>query len=105
VKNAGDRLLPEILELTQQMLRDASDEEWAQLQLLEQRRRKLIAACFPLDGPVSEPRQAADQIRQIIETGEMVAELASTARDGAGNALGELKQRRTATRAYRLVGG
>jgi hypothetical protein len=100
---SADSQLSEILGLTLRMLRNASDDEWEELQVVEARRRELITACFPLDDSIVDPRQAAEQLRQVIETGEMVAELVATARDEAGNALGELKQRRTATRAYQLV--
>ncbi len=97
-------LLREILSLSRQMLRHASDDEWELLQQAEQRRSRLIGTCFPVKTPLADPRATAELVRQIIETGDMVTELVINARDRAGKALGKLKQGRSATRAYRQIG-
>ncbi len=96
-------LLQQILETTRKMRERALDSDWENVHEMEAYRQALIERCFPLDGSVNNPAQAADWIREIIELDRSVMSLAAVAREELGNRFGKLRLGRQATNTYTSV--
>lgn len=97
------RELQSVVLLTRQMRQQAEAQQWEQVQLLEEQRRPLISAAFPVRHPIADPSAVAEAIREIIELDRQTMELGSGLKQEMGNLLGQINQGRHATRAYRAV--
>ncbi len=97
------RELQSIVELTRQMRERAEAQQWETVQQLEERRRPLIAAAFPVRHPIASPDEVAEAVREIIELDRQTMSLGNGLKNEMGSLLGQINQGRHATRAYRAV--
>jgi len=97
------QLLDEILSLTRQLHQHASQAQWDHLSPLEQARTGLIERCFPLDGSITDPAQAATTISEIISLDRQVMDRVRDAQQEIGQQLGKFRQGREATHAYQAI--
>lgn len=94
------QLLPEIIELTGEMQRQAESGDWEAVRETEAMRFRLMQDCFPLDGSVKDLQQAGCDIRSIIEQDKRLKEMVVAARKETGASISQLQQGRQATEAY-----
>ncbi len=96
-------LLIRILCLSREMRERALSSDWDSVHEKEKSRQKLIDACFPLDGSITNPAQTDASINEIIELDRSVVSLALVAQNEVGENLSGLKLGRQAKNAYNSV--
>lgn len=94
------RQLQDIIQLSQQMLSQARDNEWERVTELEAKRRELVLVCFRQTTPEQDSPDVAAAIKQILHLNQEVAELGRQFRDQLGTEIHTRKVGRAASAAY-----
>ena len=94
------RQLQDIIQLSQQMLSQARDNEWERVTELEARRREMVLVCFQQTTPEQDSPEVAAAIREILHLNQEVAELGRQYRDQLGSEIHTHNVGRAAAAAY-----
>lgn len=92
--------LQDIIQLSQQMLSQARDNEWERVTELEAKRREMVLVCFRQTTSDQDSPAVAAAIREILHLNQEVAELGRQYRDQLGSEIRTHNAGRTASAAY-----
>jgi hypothetical protein len=87
------------------MLKLAEDEEWEEVVDLEEKRRQLIAAAFPLTTEQASMPSTIVDLERVIELDKQIMEMGVNAQHKMSTVLGKIQKGRQATTAYRKFAG
>ena len=102
MSNSKSELLSRIVQLTQEMLREAESSSWEHVGELEQSRQQHIKKCFPLDQSITR-EQAGSQIKMIIKLDKKIVGMASKEQKNIAEKTRDLSLGRHAISTYRQV--
>ena len=92
--------LDEIIHLSREMLETARQLEWDKVAELEARRKQLVMECFREPGPKQDAEEVASVIKEILNLGQQVAELARQSQTALGSEIHTHNRGHAATSAY-----
>ena len=98
--------LNEIVALSESMLAIARNEEWEQVQEIEQQRQKIFDITFPLNrDTISDPAMLAQKIQKIADLDRETMALMQKSRKELSGLANKLSSGRQAVGAYRDIQG